>query len=364
MRTENRYVYKPNYAVHPGEYIEEVLESRELTQKDLAERIGISTKHLSQIVNKQAPVSSELALQLEHALGVSANIWNNMNATYSLFQARQNEAVELKTQQSWTRLFPVSELVKIGLLPLEKSPGLLLENLLNFFNVSHPDNWEKHYLVAAETSFRKSPTFKDDLHHLIAWLRVGELLAQRIEVQPYNKEIFKENLRKIRAMTIQRPKEFYPEMERLCAEAGVALVCVPEFKKTHVSGATRWLNPEKAVIMLSLRHKSNDHFWFTFFHEAAHILMHAKKDTFIDDTKGFESEEEAAADRYSRNILIPEIEYIRFSENAMINEGSVRAFAQKIGIHPGVVVGRLQHEKRIHYGRLNHLKVKYEFERP
>lgn len=361
MRTEKRYVYKPNYAVHPGEYIEEVLEAREITQKDLAERIGLSAKHLNQIVNKQAPVNSELALQLEHALGISANIWNNMNATYSLFQARQNEALQLKKQQSWAKLFPVDELIKIGALPAEKTPGALLENLLNFFNVSHPDNWDKHYRVAAEVSFRKSPAFKDDLPHLIAWLRVGELRAQRIETKPYNKDQFKDTLKRIRAMTVHESRVFFPEMQRLCAESGVALVCVPEFKKTHVSGATRWLNPEKAVIMLSLRHKSNDHFWFTFFHEAAHILLHAKKDTYIDDAKGFESDEEKAADRFSRNILIPETEYAVFSANTIMTESTVRTFAKKIGIHPGIVVGRLQHDKRIHYGKLNSLKVKYEF---
>lgn len=362
MRTEERYFYKPNYAVHPGEYIEEVLEARELTQKDLAERIGISTKHLSQIVNKQAPVHSELALQLEHALGISANIWNNMNAAYYLFQARQDEAVELKTQQSWTKLFPVGELMKNGMIKAEKAPGALLENLLNFFNVSHPDNWDRHYRTAAETSFRKSPTFKDDLPHLISWLRVGEVLAQQIDTESYNKDTFKVNLRKIRAMTVQKPREFYADMQRLCAESGVALVCVPEFKKTHVSGATRWLTPEKAVIMLSLRHKSNDHFWFTFFHEAAHILLHAKKDVFIDDAKGFVSDEEKDADRFSRNVLIPEADYVAFSQNTVMTEATVRAFAKKMDIHPGIVVGRLQHDKRVHYGKLNSLKVKYEFE--
>jgi HTH-type transcriptional regulator/antitoxin HigA len=361
MRTEERYFYKPNYAVHPGEYIEEVLEAREITQKDLAERIGISAKHLNQIVNKQAPVHSELALQLERALGVSANIWHNMNAAYYLFQARQNEAVELKTQYSWTKQFPVGELIRIGLLPQAKKPGIVLENLLNFFNVSHPDNWDKHYKVAAETNFRKSPTFKDDLPHLISWLRVGELRADQIDTKPYSKDVFKENLKRIRAMAVQSSQEFYRDMQLLCAEAGVALVCVPEFKKTHVSGATRWLTAEKAVIMLSLRHKSNDHFWFTFFHEAAHILLHAKKGVFIDDVKGFQSDEEEEANRFSRNMLIPEAEYAAFSRQTVMTETAVKAFAKKVDIHPGIVVGRLQHDKRIHYGRLNSLKVKYDF---
>ncbi|MCP4352243.1 MAG: HigA family addiction module antidote protein [Desulfobacterales bacterium] len=96
--TDNEfYVYKPNYAVHPGEYLEEVLESREIKKKDFAECLGISVRHLSRIISKQELFTSELAVQLERTLGISANIWNNLNTDYSLFDARLKKAEELKS---------------------------------------------------------------------------------------------------------------------------------------------------------------------------------------------------------------------------------------------------------------------------
>ncbi|MES0489856.1 MAG: HigA family addiction module antitoxin [Leptospirales bacterium] len=83
------YAYKPDYSVHPGEYLEEVLESRGIKKTELAERLNVSEKHISQIVNAHVGLTSELSLQLEKALGISANIWNNMNADYELYAARK-----------------------------------------------------------------------------------------------------------------------------------------------------------------------------------------------------------------------------------------------------------------------------------
>jgi len=184
-------------------------------------------------------------------------------------------------------------------------------------------------------------------------------MASEMEAKPFDKDVFKKNLAEIRMLTLKKPYDFEPEMKELCAKSGVLLVFVPEFRKTHISGATRWLSPDKSLIIMSLRYKTNDHFWFTFFHEAAHILLHGKKDIFIDDLKGFQSKEEDEANRFSRNILIPEMEYQRFvSENSFYSE-DINSFARRIQAHPGIVVGRLQHDNRIDYKWHNALKEKF-----
>ncbi|HPA63272.1 MAG TPA: HigA family addiction module antitoxin [Spirochaetota bacterium] len=361
METREYYSYKPDYVIHPGEYLEEVLEAREIKKNDLSERIGVSVKHISQIINKQALLTSELSLQLERTLGISANIWNGLSSGYSLFEARQKEQKELQLNTEWVKKFPIKDLIRLGYLS-KNSVKSLTENVLEFFGISNPEQWEQYYFNRA-ANFRKSNSFKDNLHHIAAWLRSGEIEAAKTNVKSYKKDLFKSNLYCIRALTVKKPIEFESEMIRLCAEAGVVLTFVPEFEGTHISGAARWLNPEKALIIMSLRHKTNDHFWFTFFHEAAHILLHSKKDVFIDDPKGYESKEENEANRYARNIMIPEDAYKSFIAKGDYYSNNIITFANEINIHPGIIVGTLQFDEKIPFSWHNKLKERFTFMR-
>lgn len=195
---------------------------------------------------------------------------------------------------------------------------------------------------------------------MAAWLRRGEIKASERDTAPYSEETFKTALVDIRNMSVLQPKEFEPRMKQLCAAAGVALVFVAELPGTCLSGAARWLNPQKALIQLSLRHKSNDHFWFSFFHEAAHILKHAKKQVYLDDIKSGNTDLEEEADAFARNFLIPAKAYHEFCQIRPYTVTMVRHFAHKAGIAPGVVVGRLQHDRLISFSQLNQLKQKFE----
>lgn len=150
-------------------------------------------------------------------------------------------------------------------------------------------------------------------------------------------------------------------MERLCADAGVAVVFVPEIEGTVTSGATMWLSPDKAMIVLSLRHKKNDYFWFTFFHEAAHVLKHGRKEVFIEGERAGASgdEQEQEADRFAQDILIPPGAYRSFAASRPRSKGEVRRFAQRMAIAPGIVVGRLQHEGVLPRSHMNDLKIAF-----
>jgi HTH-type transcriptional regulator/antitoxin HigA len=198
---------------------------------------------------------------------------------------------------------------------------------------------------------------------IATWLRRGEIEAERLDCPKYNKSQFKEAVRESRTLTVLEPQEFEPKLQRLCWEAGVVFVIAPSIPRAHVSGMARWLNPHKALIQLSLYGKTNDRFWFTFFHEAAHILLHDKKDIFLDECDGGEklsSKQEEQADRWAREFLIPstydaELPNLK-SKNAVVE------FAERLGIHPGIVVGRLQHDGLIDYRSfLNDLKVSFQY---
>jgi Zn-dependent peptidase ImmA (M78 family) len=167
-------------------------------------------------------------------------------------------------------------------------------------------------------------------------------------------------------MTVKPPEILEPEMRKICADAGVAVVFTPEIPGTHVYGATRWLKATQPLIQLSLRGKSDDHLWFSFFHEAGHILLHGKDEVFIEATdqdgtgrNGIKKEQEA--DQFSRDFLIPPKEYQTFLEDRQFDLTSIQEFAAKLDIAPGIIVGRLQHDKVIEFNRANSLKKRFRF---
>jgi len=152
--------------------------------------------------------------------------------------------------------------------------------------VSSVDSWHTVWEQPAVAA-RRCPLFKSNPGATSAWLRLGQIKAQKAKCAPYNKRRFLNNLQHIRALTVFPADKFLPELIRLCAESGVALVLEPEIKGAPWSGAAEWITTTKAMILLNLRGKTEDRFWFSFFHEAGHILHDSKKETYIDDGKAY-----------------------------------------------------------------------------
>jgi addiction module HigA family antidote len=360
MTAKAREAFSPDYSVHPGEILGETLQARSISQAEFASRCGLSEKHVSQIINGKASISSETALAFERVLGMRASLWMNLESSHRLFVARRQEGKRIASYVEWAREFPLRELAKRGWIPPGASSEEKARALLGFFGVASPDAWEAQYgrLVVA---YRKSPTLKTSPKAVAAWLRIGDLLASEIETDPFDRSAFRSALEGIRSLTDLKASVFEPRMKQLCAESGVALVFLAELPKTRLSGATRWVSPDKAVILQSLRHRKDDHFWFTFFHEAAHVLLHGKREIFIDDEDAAQSAKEDEADRFAANLLIPEVEYRELSSESVVSRAKVRAFAKKLGIAPGIVVGRLQHDQVIPFDWLNDLKRTFAF---
>jgi HTH-type transcriptional regulator/antitoxin HigA len=193
------------------------------------------------------------------------------------------------------------------------------------------------------------------------WLRQGERSAASIECEPYKKSKFKQSLIDIRKLTNETdPTVFVTQLVQICAKCGIAVVFEPAPKGCPVSGATKWLSPTKALLMLSLRHRSNDHLWFSFFHEAGHLLVHGKRMMFIEVAGMLSDEQEDEANRFARDMLIPPALGMRLSE-LQTHETDVLRFAKEAAIAPGIVVGRMQNEQLLPWNKLNHLKVRYKW---
>ena len=347
---------KPDYAVPPGETLKEWLEENGMSQAALALRTGRPKKTINEIIAGAAAITPETALQLENVTGVPASFWNNAESNYreTLARLKEHESLLVDSELKWASNFPYKELVNRGLVPDVPTKDSKVKNLRRFFGVASSRQWEDTYLYELCGAARESTAFKSNMYDLSAWLRIGELKASGITCQPYDEKKFRSSLAVIRKLTTQDVSEQSRLLPKLCSECGVAFVLVAELPKTHVSGFTRWLTSNKALIQQSLRHKRDDHLWFTFFHEAAHLLLHGRKETFL-EYKGKENKKEDEANEWARNYLIPLRDWNRFTSryNGIFSEGIITSFANDIEISPSIVLGRLQKEDYVPFSRFN-----------
>ncbi|NJM37324.1 MAG: ImmA/IrrE family metallo-endopeptidase [Akkermansiaceae bacterium] len=340
------YTFSPDCVFPPGETLLETLEALGLTQKELAARMGRPLKTINQIIKGTAQIMPETALQLEKVTGVPASFWNNAESNYRAYLARVKDEERQQEDVGWVKRFSYTKMASLKFVTEVQDPTARVGQLLRYFGVASSAQWESTYGELCGSA-RESAKFQSDLGDLSAWLRAGELLAQKKDCKPYDKETFTRNLKLIRSLTAQNPAKVWPEVSHLCAEAGVAVVLVPELPETHVSGFTRWLTPEKALIQLSLRYKTDDVMWFTFFHEAAHILLHGKRDIFVEYRKVEDNPKEREANAWAGEFLIPEAEWKAFVQSLPSKPtlNSITSFARKLSIAPGIVLGRLQHRE-------------------
>lgn len=344
--------FRPDVVLPPGETILEELEARGMSQAELAQRTGRTVQNISKIVSGKSPVSAELSLRLERVLGISASTWSNLETLYRDHLARQQAEAELKSQLDWLDRFPYRDMIKKGLLPqLKKSPELL-ERLLHFFSIGSPAEWSHTWEQRYAVSFRKSPQGCE--YALSAWLRAGQLQVEDMALSPYSPTRLEASLGQIRKLTTTNIKAGIKQLRQWALELGLALVFVPSLPNARVNGATYWLRGTP-VVQLSDRYKRDDIFWFTFFHEIGHILLHGKREVFIETGKS-ESDKEKEADQFAAETLVPPDELRRFAEQANVYSGrAVTDWAMRLEVSPSIALGQLQHRGYIPKSELNGL---------
>jgi HTH-type transcriptional regulator/antitoxin HigA len=356
-------MYQPDYAVTPGEVLEYELELRQMSKAELAKRTGLTEKHINSIVKAKgkSTITPETAIKLERALGMPVEYWLNLEAHYQEIQARLAEEAQLERGLDWLKKVPVNAMAKHGWLAKHRDKKDQLVEVLRFFGIASVDQWDDMWprLAVAYRQHNKQEIYPEAVS---AWLRRGELEATRIDCAPYDKAAFRRALDEVRRLTaVEDPAEFVPAMQSSCAAAGVAVVFVPALPKTGVSGATQWLNQQKAVIQLSLRYRTNDHLWFTFFHEAGHLLLHGKKELFIEGANGMDETKEQEANQFAEQELIPRRALTDFTGAGAFSKAAIIEFARAIRLAPGVVVGQLQHKNLLQKNHCNDLKVSYHW---
>lgn len=358
--------FAPNWASPPGETIAEVLSSRGWTGAELASRMGKSTDVVEDLLSGTSPITIGIARELNRLIGASVSFWMTRDLQYRKDLERLKRA-----QETWVRSFPVGEMVDLGWLPQESEPRA--QTLLKFFGVESMLSWHRHYgALLNSVGFRTSPAFESDPSSVLAWIRQGERVAAEVSISPWSPDAVRTTLDFIRGLTrIGHPERFLPKLKTLMGACGVAVAVVPAPSGCRASGAALWTSTENGLILLSARHLSDDHFWFSFFHECGHLLLHRDVSLFLDHeaTLGTAAKRaetstnrcrEREANAFAEEVLLTPAVMEALKTVSPTYKGVLR-LATRAGIAPGILVGQLQRMGRLGPERLNRLKRRYQW---
>jgi HTH-type transcriptional regulator/antitoxin HigA len=358
----NEKSFQPEWMSAPGGTIADILTQQKLTVDEFAELMHYSQERVGKLLSGREAITTEVAKLLESKIGGSARFWMSREEQYRDDVGRLQSEGNGIAANVWLSELPVNDMIKLGWLTREASAESKVAACLQFFGVPNVSVWrEKYRDVLSVVLFRTSPTFESQPGAVLAWLRYGEIKSMQVECKPWNAKRFASELLKIRKLTRAKdPDSFVSELRRICADCGVALVIARTPSGCRASGATRFISSKKAMILLSFRYLSDDQFWFTFFHEAGHLLLHNDKAIFIEDGSDVTLDEENEANNFAENLLVPHETRSELQKMPLTKHDIIRT-AVKIGISRGIVVGQLQHMKRIRPSQFNWMKRRYNW---
>lgn len=355
----NTTEFLPLWASPPGDTIADVLSARRWSHTEFAARIGESIDVVEDLIAGRLPITIGLASRLQEVIGASVAFWLTRDLQY-----REDVERLRKAQEEWRAAFPLADMTRFGWIPPRTHRSNDIDVLLNFFDVPSMSAWRGRYAgVLEKANFRTSPKFESHPAAVIAWLRQGERIAAEISCAPWNAVSFRNTLEYVRALTrIGRPERFLPKLRAAAAACGVAVAVVRAPTGCRASGSTMWLSPDKALLMLSARHLTDDHFWFTFFHECGHLILHRQTRLFLEgeDITGSPQEEEEA-NAFAVDMLVPPDIQDALRKVPLSTKGVLR-LSTKAGIAPGILVGQLQQMGRLRPEGLNRLKRRFEWD--
>jgi addiction module HigA family antidote len=349
MEKQNQYF--PSVVFHPGETLAEKLEEMEMGPKEFALRTGKPEKTIIAVLKGESSITADMAVQFENATRIPAQFWMNHQRSYDEYMAREKHKAVIDAAVAWAKQFPLADMIKKGWLGPATSMQEKTNELLAFFGFSNHSAWEDYYFrQQLKVAFRISLAQTKEPYAISAWLRKGELQAAGLEANDYSEKKFKDALPQIKSIMAAHPEDFFSQLQRICLEAGVKVVHTPCINKAPINGSARWLN-DTPFIQLSGRYKRNDSFWFTFFHEAGHILLHGKKDIFLEEVEYADKDldKEGEADAFAIKWTLSENQEAEMLAAAPLNEAVIRDFARRFNTHPAIIIGRLHRKKLIPY---------------
>ena len=355
----NNKIYKNIIAFHPGFYIEEIIEELSMNQDEFAKRLDVSAKTISKLVNAQIPLSNDLAARISMMLGISEETLINLQKAYDLKILEIEKEEKFDSQKEIAKEIDYNYFVKNKILSAATDVGDKIQNLCAFLKVSDLTLLKKPDLLASFRTSVQTVTEKNIINANV-WLQTALNFGLEKQVESFDEKKLKLAIPEIRKMTVMRPQEFLPKLENIFKECGVAFVLLPSLKNCGVNGVVKWYG-DKVVLAINDRNSFADTFWFSLFHEIGHVLQKRKTKTIINDKAlSLTSQDlEDEANQFAREVLIPQKEYDILLDYPITYDRICR-FANKIGVHSGIVIGRLQHDGIIPYSRFTNKRVKYQ----
>jgi addiction module HigA family antidote len=358
----NITAYKDVMAFHPGYYIAELIEQMDINQAEFAARLGTTPKTVSLLVNGQTDISKDLAKKLSAMTGTSISLWLNLQSSFD------QKCLEIEAERDFDEQEEIAKLIDYGYFvenvgfPKTSDRRKRVATYCQFFAVSDLRVFTKpDFLV----NFRSgaSPKTEKNIINSRAWIQTAITLSKDIHTEPFSAAKLKQALPELRKMTVEKPDVFMPKMKEIFADCGVIFVVLPHLKNSGVNAAVKWSNDDRVILAMNNRGLDADKFWFSLFHEIKHVLQQKTKTVFIsgsiEEQEDINNSLEQEANEFAANYLIPPRELRKFSPTKYTTDNEIVAFANSIGIHPGIVAGRLQYEKIIPHNRCSKLKEKY-----
>ncbi|GAA1856241.1 ImmA/IrrE family metallo-endopeptidase [Paeniglutamicibacter psychrophenolicus] len=327
----------PDYIVSTGDHLDEWMEDEGINAAELARRLGVTPKHVSELLSGKAPLRPALALGLERVTNIAARIWNLYESGYRSDLARVSEAYELAAQYECAKAFPLAYLRKWKFItaPARDRVGTVSQ-LLSLLGIADLDAFDATW-VHGKVAYRKATLGNDKTRELATWLALGERHFPRNDLPEYNKSGLQTLLPQLRALTAAPdPVAAVDEATILLGQVGIAMCLIPPIPGFGVHGATRWIAGHP-LVQLSVRGKKDDQLWFTLFHELGHVLLHGDKRVFV---QGARDTAETEADAFASRTLIPAAFQDRLPRSR--NIAAVRGLASELGIAPSIVLGQAQ----------------------
>ncbi len=337
-------------AIHPGEFLEEILEDYSITQVELSERIGLHKKVINEIINGKNPITHLTAFKLSKIFPMSFEYWINLQNSFEDDLARIE--VKEKINKEISNFLPAFKLVYKELSDHNFLDGLrwvsgnfehIILELQRFFAVDSLGYVQEPTL---EVAFRKYNRKNLDNYNLAAWLRLGEIKAINTNTSTFSEKKLKENLNKIKDLSIENSKVYLSKVEKILLDCGVVLACIPYLKNTYIQGATKRISSDKYLIMLNTTKQDEGKFWFNLFHEIGHLLEHKKLESFVDiNDDGIKSKLEKEADSFAQKMLIPDFKKVveKIKSYSRLDIGIIEV-SKKLNISTAILAGRITHE--------------------
>ncbi len=350
-------VVHPNWASPPGETIRAVLYAKGISIDVFRLAIGLNENQTTELLAGVRPVTPVIAKSLSKAVGSTAHFWLERQKQYRIsldeLAAAEPELIE------WSAAFPLKKMIDSGWLPKPHVKGDAAFELLDYFDIGSVDEWRKKYLARLNfTNFRTSEAFQNDILTTLAWIRRGELLAENIECEKWDRSGFLARLHELKPLSkVENPKDFLPVLQRECAKYGVAVVVARCIPGCAASGATIMLTKDKALLLLSARFLSDDQFWFSFFHEAGHLVLHGNE-PHVEYEGASTPQQESEANQFAEQIILEPVGKPTLN-TIKISPLSIARLARQCGVSNGLIVGQLQNRGRISPKLFNRFKTRY-----